>query len=71
MHQSEWNELAQCSECGAELSPNVDRGFAFAEQSVLCFDCAVRRGAQWDALHERWSRDPDLTGLTPAEHPRL
>lgn len=69
MHQSEWNELAQCADCNAEVAPGVDRGYAIGEDEVLCFACAVRRGAQWDPLHERWMEPPDLSGLPVESQP--
>lgn len=63
MHQSEWNELCLCADCNAEVAPGADRGYAFGEEIVLCFECALKRGAQWDPLHERWAEAPDLRGL--------
>jgi len=71
MHQSEWNELAQCADCNADLAPGTDRGYAFGEDIVLCFACSLRRGGQWDPTHDRWLVGPDLAGLGQTRRPSL
>ena len=63
MHRSEETTLARCADCGVELDPGRDRGFGLGEGSALCFACAERRGGVWDERHDRWSEEPDLTGL--------
>lgn len=63
--RSEETALAWCADCGAELDPEVERGFRFGEQRALCFACAVRRGGTWDEAHDRWADEPDLADLPP------
>lgn len=69
MHQTESNELTECAECGAEVSPGPDRAYVYSDENVLCFECSVKRGGSWDAAHERWEKAPDLTGLPDARRP--
>jgi hypothetical protein len=63
MHESEWDELQQCVDCGSEVAPGTDRAFAFGDV-VLCFDCAVRRGGEFDAQRETWSKAPSLGDIS-------
>lgn len=69
MHQTESDELSQCADCGAEVSPGRDRAYAYDAENVICFECATRRGGGWDALHERWEKAPDLSGLVDSRRP--
>ncbi|MCK6534585.1 MAG: hypothetical protein L6Q84_16545 [Polyangiaceae bacterium] len=69
MHQTESTELTQCAECGAEIAPGPDRAFAYSDEDVICYECSVKRGGVWDALHERWEKDPDLAGLPDPRRP--
>ncbi|MCE7894131.1 MAG: hypothetical protein DYH12_31275 [Sorangiineae bacterium PRO1] len=69
MHETESDELTQCEECGAEVAPARDRAFVYSDENVLCYGCSVKRGGAWDALHERWEKTPDLTGLPDARRP--
>ncbi len=62
-HREEWDEQANCAECGALISRAAERGFAFGESGVLCFACAERRGGSYDADEDRWTRAPSLAGL--------
>ncbi len=63
MHREEAECEAPCAECGALLVAAVDRGFAFAEAGVLCFECALKRGGRFDAEEERWTVDPRVADL--------
>ena len=60
-------ELASnCSDCGAPIDPDGSRSYAFGEQGLLCWSCAVRRGGRYDADSETWSRAPSVSGLSEA-----
>jgi hypothetical protein len=63
MHHQEWNQLVDCCECGATISPSTDRAFALDGASFLCFGCAVRRGGIYDDALEHWPKAPDIAGL--------
>ena len=65
MHESEVDSLVQCADCGAEIRVSVDRGFVAEPDTVLCYDCAERRGGAWDEERAIWSGAPDLIGLHP------
>jgi hypothetical protein len=67
MHESESHELVSCAVCGAEISVAADRGFAFGPSGALCWECGVRRGGRYDALHERWEVPPQFADLLDAE----
>jgi hypothetical protein len=61
MDQSyEEEDLVECIDCSAELSPEGDRGFALSDDSYLCFTCAMRRGGNYDYAQERWVVEPNV-----------
>jgi hypothetical protein len=68
-HREEWDEQANCAECGALISRAAERGFAFGEAEVLCFTCAERRGGRYDADQDRWTLPPSLAGLPVSDEP--
>src|SRR5579864_6211497 len=65
----EWGEQTSCSDCGAEIWPDVDRAFSCASRTYLCFACAERRGAVYDARGDRWLVAPSITGLREERRP--
>jgi hypothetical protein len=57
-------ELASaCAECGALIDPDGARSFAFGEQGVLCWSCAIRRGGSFDPNEEVWTTPPSVADL--------
>lgn len=64
METIEWEEGTECAECGEPVAQGADEGFAFGEQLVLCFECAMRRGGVYDAEVDAWVRAPKLDGLS-------
>lgn len=69
MHREEFEGADRCASCGVELAPATERGYAFGESGVLCYACATRRGGVYDAVQDRWSREPDLSGLPDERRP--
>lgn len=67
MHRSESSQIATCVECGAEIAPSTERGFALTSDSFLCFACAVRRGGRYDERLDRWEEAPGVGDLAPGE----
>jgi hypothetical protein len=67
MHRQEANQLANCVDCGAEISAAMDRSYASGGIGVLCWECAVRRGGSYDAERDEWSVSPELWGLEPED----
>jgi hypothetical protein len=63
MRTEEWNELCNCAVCGAVVSPRIDRTYPFGASSLLCWDCAVRRGGNYDLIDDRWVVAPDTSDL--------
>jgi hypothetical protein len=63
MHRSEERDLGSCVDCGAEITPASDRGYSFGTRGVLCMECALRRGGEYDSGDDRWVQSPDLAGL--------
>jgi len=62
MHQSEAEQLAACSVCGAEVSPQ-DRPYTYRDDQVLCFECATARQGIYDEASDRWVVAPNVTDL--------
>ncbi|MGZ5967874.1 MAG: phosphoribosyltransferase family protein [Polyangiales bacterium] len=82
MEQDEGEEMVECIDCGATISPRADRAFAVSSDTYLCFDCAVRRGGVYEADQDRWTTAPDVSdepesvrrefsGPPRPRHPRL
>jgi hypothetical protein len=67
MDEQELEEQVPCRACGALVWPNLEPSFVFGEDQLLCLGCSMRRGGEFDAEHERWARDPDVSELTRAE----
>ena len=63
MHRSETTDLVVCLDCKAEVSLGADRVFLVTEDTALCPVCALKRGGTYDAVHDTWTRAPDLTGV--------
>src|SRR6185312_12261552 len=53
MHQDEFSDLTVCCDCGAAVSPELDRAFSCAPETYLCFECAIRRGGVYDGRLDR------------------
>lgn len=62
MNSEDWGQTVECVDCGAPISPALDRCFGFEEDAYLCFDCATRRGGVYEHRFERWSVFPEVTG---------
>ena len=63
MEPEELAELVECWECGASVSPSEDAVFQFGDQAVLCLECSIKRGGEYDAADECWTRPPSLDDL--------
>jgi hypothetical protein len=66
MEIAEIDDATECAECG-ELVFEVTRAFAFGERSILCAECAARRGGAYDPASDRWLVAPKLQGLDVAD----
>jgi hypothetical protein len=61
MHRTEEDGLARCANCGEEMDGSRDRAFGFGEDGLLCWDCAVVLGGEYDPELETWVRTPDVS----------
>jgi len=59
-------DLAACADCGETVSPLVERVYLFGTESVLCMECAVRRGGVYDGADDRWLPEPSVDDLLEA-----
>ncbi|MEN8182092.1 MAG: hypothetical protein ABFS46_06110 [Myxococcota bacterium] len=62
MHRSESRELLSCVDCGALVDPR-EGVYGFGTEGVICFECALRRGGEYDAARDRWTKLPDVSDL--------
>jgi len=71
MEPEEIEELVECWECGTTVSPSEDPVFPFGERAVLCLECSIKRGGEYDADSERWTQPPSVDDLanTQADQP--
>ena len=53
-------ELSECASCGADIDVHADRYFALSDQEVLCFECAIDLGGQYDESRDQWLVVPDV-----------
>jgi hypothetical protein len=63
MEPEEVAELVECWECGATVSPSEDAVYLFGDEQVLCLECSIKRGGEYDAAEERWTQPPSLDDL--------
>jgi hypothetical protein len=63
MASYEPDELLSCSDCGAAVATDLERLYAFGTDSVLCMECALRRGGAWDEGRDRWTVPPRVDDL--------
>ena len=61
------DSASNCADCGAS---SLARSFPLGNDSILCWDCAVRRGGQFDAELDEWTTSPDIADLRRAWSPR-
>jgi hypothetical protein len=71
MHREEADDLDECVDCRAVISPSVGRSFTFGDDVVLCFDCSLKRGGKYDPERELWHVPPNVSGLVRERHPEL
>ena len=65
MHRSEDREFIACVACGEAVPPGT--GYGVSAETVLCPDCALERGGSFDAVTERWVREPRIDDLVEPE----
>ncbi len=59
-------DLVRCADCGEELSAE-SRGYVVGPDTVICMDCARRRGGEYDEETDRWSAEPAVDDLLERE----
>ena len=70
MEQEEM-DLCQCAQCGADIDLGDDRFFAFSNQDVLCFECALEHGGQYDERRDSWLVSPDVSSFSDERRPHV
>lgn len=62
----EETELVRCADCGEEF-PVENRSYMVGPDTVICLDCARRRGGEYDEQTDRWSLVPETDDLLERE----
>jgi hypothetical protein len=62
-------ELCECANCGADVDLQGERYFAFSSQDVLCFECAIELGGQYDEMDDLWLVAPDVAVFADERRP--
>lgn len=58
------DELAAvCADCGEPCYGELEGGYAFGVDEVLCRPCATRRGGRYDPEQEVWVERPYVADL--------
>ncbi|MBW2291750.1 MAG: hypothetical protein JRG94_05505 [Deltaproteobacteria bacterium] len=69
MQRETRDELVECADCGVPVDVGLERGYPVGDNSALCWECAIKRGARFDDDEDLWLEPPDVTGLFPdVEH---
>jgi hypothetical protein len=68
MHRSEAEGAVACAACGSLVDPGRERAYGFGSQSTLCWACALSRGGDYDEMHDRWMRAPEVDDLAENQH---
>jgi hypothetical protein len=63
---AEWEEISECADCAEPVTERT-QCFVFGDESILCPECAARRGGQYDATTDQWVVAPNLDGLPREE----
>ena len=54
----------RCSGCSESIDETNER-YAFGDEVLLCWSCAVERGGIYDTEHECWVNEPEVRDLLP------
>ena len=71
MHRVGMNTVVDCAECEAPVDVGRERCYRGEGNWALCWGCAIARGGQFDENEGRWTRLPDVIGLTPQDEHRV
>lgn len=71
MHRETLAELVDCADCGAPVDVGRERGYQGAGNWALCQACALERGGHFDENEDRWTVQPEVTGLRPDDEHRV
>lgn len=55
-----------CLGCGAQVSSVVNRLFPVGCDDVICMECALRRGGEYDEERDQWKVAPQVDDLLEA-----
>ncbi len=69
MDREELEEELICADCGALFWTNAYPAYLWGESGVLCFECAVKRGGEFDAELDRWVCEPNVGDLPDERRP--
>jgi hypothetical protein len=60
--------LEICADCGQAVREG-ERRYDVSDESVICFECAMRRGGAYDEAEDRWTSAPDADDLLERDRP--
>jgi hypothetical protein len=63
--------LLACVDCGTSVDVERVRGYRGLGDWVLCWACALNRGAFFDEQEDRWTVPPSRQGLPPEDDHRV
>jgi hypothetical protein len=69
MEDIEFEDFIDCHHCGATIARGDVRSYVVNETVVLCENCATLRGGVYEAMHDRWTIDPDVSDLPDERRP--
>jgi hypothetical protein len=67
--EREETEQSVCIDCGAIVYIEDEHCYLVSDDDALCFDCALRRGGQYDGVADEWVFGPDVSGLKSEQLP--
>lgn len=63
MQEEELDLFVDCRSCGRRVDVDAEVTYGFGESDLICFECAVDRGARYDIDEDRWQSEPRLDDL--------
>lgn len=63
------DDFEDCFDCGATVSVHGTATYVVGDGTVLCIDCAMKRGGIYDELRDQWTQQPSVADLPDERRP--
>lgn len=70
MEEEALDLFVDCWSCRRRIDVDAEVTYALGEDDVLCFECALDRGARYDVDEDRWIEEPRVDDVMASEGER-